>query len=238
MELEKVSNVAKSATKRWYDDACGAALAMEFVGERWSLLILRELMFGPRRFGEIKAHLAGVSANVLTQRLVSLEEGGLLRRRMLPSPASVPVYELTEWGIEIEPVFQALGRWALRSPTHDPMLPLSPASVMLSFRTMIDPARIGDWRASVGFRLGGDRFVARVEDRELPIVRDEPDGADVLVECDTTALVMMVYGKWPLADAQAAGRVTVSGDGAVFERFVTLFALPPKLAPLPRGKGD
>ena len=234
MELEKVTSSAKSTEKRWYDDACGAALAMEFVGERWSLLILRELMFGPRRFGEIKAQLTGISANVLTQRLGGMEAAGLLSRRTLPSPASVQVYELTGWGYEIEPVFQTLGRWAVRSPRHDPTLPLSPASAMLSLRTMIDHRRLGDWRAGVGFRLDGDRFLASLGDGELVIARRAPDGADAVVECGTTTLVRMVYGKWPIAEAEAAGLATLSGDRAIWERFVALFALPVKIEAAPR----
>ncbi len=218
-----------SAEKRWYRDACGAALAMEFVGERWSLLVIRELMFGPRRFGEIRANLPGISANILTQRLAGLEEAGLLRRRMLPSPASAQVYELTPWGLEIEPVFQALGRWAVRSRRHDPTMPLSPASAMLSLRTMLDPGAIGDWRARIGFRLSGDRFVATVGDGEVAIERAEPDGADAVVETDTTTLVFTIYGKRPIMEAEADGRATLTGDRAAWERFVELFALPAKL---------
>ena len=87
MKSEKVTEAAAPPRRRWYDDACGTALALEFVGERWSLLILRELMFGPRRFGELRAHLTGISANVLTQRLESLERVGLLVRTRLPPPS-------------------------------------------------------------------------------------------------------------------------------------------------------
>ena len=91
MKLEKVTKEEKVAEKRWYDDACGTALALEFLGERWSMLIVRELMLGPRRFGELKADLTGISANVLTQRLDSLEQAGVLTRRKLPPPANVQV---------------------------------------------------------------------------------------------------------------------------------------------------
>ena len=95
-------------------------MALELVGERWSLLVVRELMFGPRRFGELKADLGGISANVLTQRLAGLARAGILIRRTLPSPASVQVYELTPWGYESETAIRELGRWAARSPAHDP----------------------------------------------------------------------------------------------------------------------
>src|ERR1700749_1921047 len=109
MKLEKVTESSRKPdepTKRttdkrwWYDDACGTALAMELVGERWSMLIVRELMYGPRRFSELRAGLPGISANTLTQRLATLQKAGILGRHTLPSPASVQVYELTPWGYE------------------------------------------------------------------------------------------------------------------------------------------
>src|SRR6201986_3533351 len=99
MKLKKVTP-AENDRKRWYDDACGTALALELVGERWSLLIVRELMFGGRRFGELKAALNGISAQVLTQRLRGGEATAILKMRKLPPPASVQVYELTRWGYE------------------------------------------------------------------------------------------------------------------------------------------
>ena len=143
MKLEKVTKVGKAPEKewerRWYDDACGTALALELIGERWSLLIVRELMFGARRFGELKGGLPGISANVLTQRLESMEAAGILVRRRLPSPANVQVYDLTDWGRESEPAIRELGRWAARSPRHDPFAFMSTASAMVSLRTLIDP---------------------------------------------------------------------------------------------------
>src|SRR5918912_1181169 len=121
---------SQKITKRSYADACGAAHALDLVGERWALLVMRELMLGPKRFSDIRAGLPGISANVLTQRLEGLEAAGVLVRRKLPSPASAQVYELTPWGYEAEPIFQALGRWAARSPEHDPSLPFSAVSLM------------------------------------------------------------------------------------------------------------
>ena len=159
----KLENVTKGSSARWYDDACGTAMALELVGERWSLLVVRELMFGPRRFGELKANLGGISANVLTQRLEGLARAGILIRRTLPSPSSVQVYELTPWGYESETAIRELGRWAARSPAHDPTLSLSAASLMLSFRTMFSRQRADGWAAVVGFRLGGEGFVGRIE---------------------------------------------------------------------------
>nr|MDP8993809.1 helix-turn-helix transcriptional regulator [Pseudomonadota bacterium] len=149
----------RTDAKRRYDDACGAAHALDLVGERWALLVMRELMLGPKRFSDLKADLPGISANVLTQRLEGLEEAGIVARRRLPPPAPAQVYELTPWGYEAEPIFQALGRWAARSPRHDPSLPLSAVSLLLSFRTMFDPARAEGLEARVGLRLGPESFV-------------------------------------------------------------------------------
>src|SRR6187455_2025237 len=136
---------SEELSRRTYEDACGAAHALDLVGERWALLVMRELMLGPKRFSDLRSDLPGISANVLTQRLEGLEAAGLLVRRRLPPPASAQVYELTPWGYEAEPIVQSLGKWAARSPAHDPTLPISATSIMLSFRTMFDPARAGDF---------------------------------------------------------------------------------------------
>jgi DNA-binding HxlR family transcriptional regulator/putative sterol carrier protein len=225
-----VTQREKSTTKRWYDDACGTAFALELIGERWSLLIMRELMFGPRRFGEIKAQLAGISANVLTRRLDGLEEAGILRRRKLPSPASVQVYELTSWGYESEPIFQEMGRWATRSPRHDPTLPLSPASMMMSLRTMLDTERAKKMTATIVFRFAQDAFVARLADGALEIERGDASTPDIVFTSDPTMLVRIFYGKWPVTEAEAAGVLRIEGDRALAERFVALFVLPAKIS--------
>ena len=230
MQLGKVTSGGEDGEKRrgrrWYDDACGTALAMELVGERWSLLIVRELMFGPRRFSELKGGLSGVSANVLTQRLDGLERAGIVARRQLPSPANAQVYALTPWGQESERAIQELGRWATRSPAHDVTLPLSPASMMMSFRTMYP----GGGGGAYGFRLGRDVFVARLGDT-VAVERAEPDGVDaVFTAADPRALAGAVYAKTPLDRLEAEGALTVSGDRAAAQRFVDLFQLPPKVA--------
>ena len=137
MQSEKI-------TKR-YDDACGLAHALELIGERWALLVLRELMLGPRRFSELKADLPGISANVLTQRLTELERRGLVRKTKLPPPASVQVYEATRWGMDARPLMGQLGKWAARSPLHDPSLPISHVSAMLSLETYGK----GKWRPPI-----------------------------------------------------------------------------------------
>lgn len=216
-------------TKRKYDDACGTAHALELIGERWALLVVRELMLGPKRFTDLRASLPGISANVLTQRLEGLEAAGLLVRRRLPPPAAAWVYELTPWGYEAEPILQVLGRWAARSPLHDPTLPLSAVSLMLSFRTMFDATRAGDLAAQIGFRIGEDRFVVTIAEGTLVAARTEPDGVDLLFEGPATAVAAAVYAGQPLDGLVAAGALRVSGDRALADRFVTLFPLPPKV---------
>src|SRR5690349_1965080 len=104
MRLEKVTGRGRVEPKRGYDDACGTAHGMELIGERWALLVLRELMLGPRRFSQLRADLPGISANVLTQRLSELEQRGLVVKKRLAPPANVQVYEATEWGLEAEPI--------------------------------------------------------------------------------------------------------------------------------------
>lgn len=231
MKLEKVTSKAG----RRYHDACGAAHGLDLVGERWALLVMRELMFGPRRFGDLKGDLCGVSANVLTQRLEGLEAAGIVRRRKLPPPASVQVYELTDWGYEAQPVFEVLGRWAARSPQHDPSLPISAISVMMSLRTMFD---VEAWEASgapetaMGFIFGEQLFRAWIANGELTSIRvaDEAElaGCDAVFTGVPVSVPQFVYGKRPLADMAAEGDLTVTGDRAAAERFQTWFDLPDK----------
>jgi DNA-binding HxlR family transcriptional regulator len=216
-------------TKRRYDDACGAAHGLDLVGDRWSLLVVRELMFGPKRFGEIRAGLPGISAKVLTERLEDLQVAAILVRRRLPPPASAWVYELTQWGYAAEPVFQALGRWAASSPTHDPGLPISAASLMLSFRTMIDLVRSEGVDKIVSFRFGEETFRARLAGGGIDIARGDGDGADLAIEGDPSHLAAAIYGGVPF-DALP---LKLEGDLALARKLTTLFPLPEKAPAAP-----
>ena len=218
----------RAPENRWYDDACGAAHGLELLGERWALLVVRELMFGPRRFGEVRSGLPGIRANVLTQRLAGLEAAGVLTRRHLPSPANAQVYELTSWGYETEPIFQTLGRWAARSPQHDPSLPLSAASLLLSFGTMLDPGRAGDRDATIDLQLADQCFCVRLREGRLTVLRAPLGDGDAIFVTDPRTMASVVYGGRPLADAEASGTLTVTGSRTTAKRFVTLFRLPPK----------
>lgn len=228
MESQKITNVRSGAPKRRYDDACGTAHALDLVGERWALLVMRELMLGPKRFSDLRADLPGISANVLTQRLEGLEASGLLVRRRLPPPAATQVYELTEWGYEAEDIILAMGRWATRSPLHDPTQPVSSTSIMLSFRAMFCPERAKGMQVRIGFRLGDETFVATIDDGVLRNARGETDGSDVIFTGTAETLAAAVYGKVPLDDLAEAGALLTTGDRAVAERFTSLFSLPAK----------
>jgi DNA-binding HxlR family transcriptional regulator len=232
MKLQNVTDSRQGASRRRYDDACGTAHALDLVGERWALLVMRELMLGPKRFSDLRSDLPGISANVLTQRLEGLEAAGLLVRRRLPPPASTQVYELTPWGYEAEPIVQSLGKWAARSPAHDPTLPISATSIMLSFRTMFDAGRAGDFRARIGFRLGAEAFVAEISDGRFESGRGEADGTDAVFTGTPTGLAAAVYGGQPFAALEAAGMLKVEGDLETAARFTTLFPLPAKVEPL------
>lgn len=214
----------ENLTKRSYGDACGTAHGLELIGERWALLVLRELMLGPRRFSELRSDLPGISANVLSQRLAELEQRGLVVKKRLPPPASVQVYEATEWGLEAEPIVQTLGRWAARSPRHDPTLPISGVSILLSMRTMIDHARAAGLDAHLNFRFGHDLYTGHLKAGGIDIVRGQHPAPDLSIAADPQAMAAVLYGKAPY------DLIEWSGDAELLDRFVDLFHLPPKAA--------
>jgi DNA-binding HxlR family transcriptional regulator len=227
MKLEKITKHADSSRRR-YEDACGTAHALDLIGERWALLIVRELMFGPKRFSDLRADLPGISANVLTQRLEGLEEFGIVQRRKLPPPASVQVYELTPWGLEARPIIESMGRWAIRSPHHDPTMPISVVGLMSSFRTMFSSERAGDMEARIGVRFGPESFLVRIGRGKIAVTREAFDTADVIFEGTPAGLGAAVYGGQSFDALAAEGALSVTGDRALAERFLTLFPLPPK----------
>ena len=188
------------------------------------MLILRELAYGSRRFSELRADLPGISANVLTQRLTELEERGLVRKMRLPPPASVQVYEATPWALEVAPVIGKLGKWAARSPLHDPTLPLSHAAIMMSLETMIDPARAAGLEGRFGFRFGEISYSATLREGELHVVRAVEESHDVVMTTTPEGLAAVIYGGAPIES------IGVKGDLALAKRFVTLFPLPDKVA--------
>jgi len=210
-------------SKRTYEDGCATAHALDLIGERWALLVVRELILGPKRFTDLRAGLPGISPNVLTQRLEELEESGLLRRRKLPPPASSWVYELTDRGLQLEQVIMSLGRWGAKSPSLLQGYPLSIDALVLSFRTMFSAKLAGDFATTLELRIGEDRFRATVANGEMELVRGSADKRDAIIEGTTDTLVAVVYGGRKFAEAMKSGELKVEGDKAVAKRFLTLF---------------
>ncbi len=214
---------SEKTTRRRYDDACGTAHAMELLGERWALLVVRELLWAPKRFGELKGGLPGISANVLSQRLTDLEAAGVVCRRTLPPPANVPVYDLTDWGRESEPIFQSLGRWAARSPAHDPTLPISAASVLGSLRTMLDREGADGMEMVVGLEMGAERYRLSLAGGELTVAVGEAKDAAVVLAGPPQAIAGVIYGGAQMET------IAVTGDPALAQRFAGLFVLPERV---------
>ncbi len=210
---------------RSYDDPCGIARALDRVGERWALLVVRELVLGPKRFTDLKAGLAHASPNVLSQRLRELEDAGVVARRQLPPPAAAAVYELTPWGRELEPVLLALGRWGSRA-TPVPRGDLSVDALMIALETTFDGAAADGLKAHLALRLGADRFSLSVARRQLRVARADPTDADATLETDAATLRRLVFGGVELARARRAGDVTVTGDEALAARVLALFRRP------------
>lgn len=229
MKLQKETKKRQAVRNRWYDDACGTAFALDLIGERWSILIIRELMFGPRRFSELRSGLPGISAKILTQRLEGLEASRILKKRKLSPPVSAQVYELTEWGYEAEGIVKMLGKWATRHPSHDPTLPLSAASIMMSFRTMMDPDRAKTFKAKAGFQIGDDQFTVAIRDGEIETQRRDPIGADFIFTGSAEMIAAAVYGGEPMETLESAGLLMLEGNRKLAKQFVTLFPLPEKL---------
>jgi DNA-binding HxlR family transcriptional regulator len=224
MQLDKLTDKRRSDEKRRYDDACGLAHALDLLGERWGMLVMRELAYGPRRFSGLKNDLQGISANVLTQRLTELEARGLVRKVKLPPPASVQVYEATEWGLDAIPVIASLGKWAARSPLHDPTLPMGHVSLVMSLQTLLSPALAEGIDARFGFCFGDVSYVALLRDGRLNIERRAAEDCDVIFAGTPSLVAAVIHGGAPL------DLIGVEGDIALARRFITLFPLPPKVA--------
>jgi DNA-binding HxlR family transcriptional regulator len=223
VQLEKITKSRKSEAKRRYEDACGLAHAMELLGERWAMLVLRELAYGSRRFSELKADLKGISANVLAQRLAELEERKLVRKTKLAPPASVQVYEATEWGLEVVPLIASLGRWAARSPWHNRALQMSHVSVIMSLQTLLSPKLAEGLDARIGFNFGDVSYVTTIRDGRLEVERGALEGCDVEFAGTPSDVAAVIHGGAPLE------MVEVKGDMELAKRFLTLFPLPPKI---------
>lgn len=200
------------APTRSYRDGCATAHALDLVGERWALLVVRELLLGPKRFTDLRRDLPGVSPNVLAQRLRELVATDIVRQRRLPPPAATQVYELTDRGHALEPVIYALGRWGIGS-AHMPLdAPLSKDSHVLSLGILFDADRARGITARFCVVLGDEAFRIWVVDGELQLARGGPAGADATVHTDFATLQALVRGTRTLDDLLAGGELRFEGD--------------------------
>jgi DNA-binding HxlR family transcriptional regulator/putative sterol carrier protein len=211
------------ATTRTYGEGCGIAHALDLVGERWALLVIRELLLGPKRFTDLRAGIPHISPNVLSERLRELEGVGVVARRVLGPPAGSRVYELTDWGRGLEPAVLALGRWGARSPYLPAEAGMSTDAQVLALRTVFDSAAARGLDASFELRLDGDRFHATVSDGRFEIARGEADEPDAVIEADQPSLAAVLWGGRRLAEARRSGGVRVEGSAKAAERFLGLF---------------
>ncbi len=170
--------------------------------------------------------MPSASPNVLSQRLRDLEVAGVVAKRRLPPPAASQVYELTDWGVDLEPVVKALGRWGARSPAMPHGQILGTDSFILALRTMFDSASAGKLDATYELRIGDDRFSASVENGEFEVERGNGDRPDVVLEGDSSALAALVFLDGDLAELEKAGDVKVEGDRAAAQALFGAFPLP------------
>ena len=200
------------ARARTHDDGCGIAHVSDLLGQRWALLVVRELLLGPKRFTDLRAGIPDISPNVLGQRLRELEESGILRRRKLAPPAAVQVYELTEWGHELEPGVLALGRWASQSPSFPRGVEMGPDSLVLALKSTFQPEKADGLEAVYELRLGEIPFDISVKEGEFEATRGEAERPDATIESDPNAIAGVVFGGKRLGKAVDSGDVAIDGS--------------------------
>jgi DNA-binding HxlR family transcriptional regulator len=213
-----------ATTKRTYGDRCGVARALDIVGERWALLVVRELLLGPKRFTDLRAGLPHVGPDILAQRL--LEASGVLRRRTLPPPAGSRVYELTERGQQLEPAVLALGRFGSVAPFPPGEAQIGVDAVVIALKTLFAPSAADGLSASYALRRGEQHFHLQVADGRLDVARGTAPAPDATIETDAGTLASVLWHGRSLDEARRSGALTVSGDQEAVTHLLRLFPLP------------
>jgi DNA-binding HxlR family transcriptional regulator len=197
-------------------DGCGIAHASDLLGQRWALLVVRELILGPKRFTDLRSGIPDISPNVLGQRLRELEESGIVQRRKLPPPSASQVYELTEWGRELEPAILSLGSWASHSPSFPVGAEMGPDSLVLALKTAFEPAKADGVAGSYELRLGKEEIPFRIEisgDR-FEAARGEAEDPVATISSDPSTIASVVFGGNRLGKAVDSGDVQIDGARA------------------------
>lgn len=206
-----------------YDEGCLAAHALNQIGDRWALLVVRELMFAPKRFQMIRAGIPGITASVLTARLGQLQQAGVIAH-----DERLGIYALTEAGRGVLPVLEALCRWALTLPGHDATRFISPSALMISMGVNLQRSPAGPDTLVGGFDFTKESFEARVVSGRLETLAVERPEAPFVLKADGNAMASALYGSQPLVQLAGEGVVEVQGDIAAAQRFVDLFSLVPR----------
>lgn len=209
-------------SRREYDQSCSLACALDRIGERWSLLIVRELALGPLRFSDLVRNVGGAPTDVLTKRLRDLESHGIVRRRELDPPATGLVYELTDVGWALERPMLELGRWGLHFEGVDDVARLPPTSLANAVRVIVQPPKAA--RLTIGLRSGGQVYALRIEDGWIQASRGEADDAEVTLAGepgDVLAALVAGEGREP--------QVEIEGDRGALEELRAMVVLPDRL---------
>jgi DNA-binding HxlR family transcriptional regulator len=215
-----------AATKRTYGDRCGVARALDLVGERWALLVVRELLLGPKRFTDLRVGLPHVGPDVLAQRLRELEQSGIVRRGTLPPPAGSRIYELTERGRELEPVVLALGRFGSVAPFPPGDAAIGVDAVVIALKSLFAPDAAAGEAAIYELRLGDQTFRIDVDDARIDVARGAAHAPHAVIETDPGTLAGVLWHGRRLDEARRAGDLATHGDRRAVARFLALFPLP------------
>jgi DNA-binding HxlR family transcriptional regulator/putative sterol carrier protein len=211
---------------RAYRHYCAVAKALDVVGERWSLLVVRELLSGPKRYTDLMAGLPGIATDMLATRLRDLEKAGILARDTLPPPAASTVYQLTPLGAGLAPALAELARWGMHllgERTADDAFRSHWFAIPLS--TIFRPGQAAGMTLTVQFDTDDGTLHARVQDGDLRVLPGPVDAADVVVRADIDTLAAVVGEPASAAAAMAAGRLTVTGRRDAVRRFTAVFGL-------------
>jgi DNA-binding HxlR family transcriptional regulator len=215
-------------TTRSYNQYCGLAYALDVVGERWTLLIVRELIAGPRRFKDLIDGLPDISTNLLSERLKSLEQQGVVRRRVLPPPAGSTVYELTTLGQALEQTLLELGRWGSQfvPASMDGANVLRLGSYALTLKTFFRPEQAAGLNETYALYIGDEVLQVQIADGEIHVQQGETRKADVVFHTDVPTYLRLLSGQLEPEEAVAAGLIRVEGDPSALGRFLQICGLP------------
>jgi DNA-binding HxlR family transcriptional regulator len=216
--------------KRKFDQYCPMAHALSLVGEGWSLLIVRELLQGQKRYTDLANGLPGIGTNILAARLRDLEQCGVLRKRKLPPPFASTVYELTEYGLELREAMYALARWGARTlgpPTSDDEL--YPEWGVNGLPALFNPEEARGLTETYVLQVGDDAFTARIVAGSLAVSMGAAEDADLVVEVDMDTFFALAGGELELRDAAEGGLARVEGHPEALDRCFRVFSLEPRV---------